>query len=200
MVDEKADRRNGEKWSARDWMEWQATGIAPRILMPKQQTEVKIKELICNNEMRYGAENRLMVLENSLHALADFFCVPPFAAKIRMLDLGYHEAEGVFTYISDHYINTYSFKAEAKNRDCVYCISPANSFNQYVINKRFQNIINSGNFIYVSGHYIINDSKYVKLLPDGIMNLTDYAKLNIDECCLRFDLAFGQRSLINADG
>ncbi|GHV40542.1 hypothetical protein FACS189490_05870 [Clostridia bacterium] len=41
--------RDRKKWSDWDWMEWHANGIAPRILMPKNQTIAKIEELIIKN-------------------------------------------------------------------------------------------------------------------------------------------------------
>lgn len=61
--------------------------------------------------------NRLAIREGVLFELADFFEVSRQAAKIRMLDLGYREAEGVATYVDDHYISSYAFAADSKNRD-----------------------------------------------------------------------------------
>lgn len=38
--------KDSEKWKAVDWMEWQANGVAPHILMPTNTAKIKISELI----------------------------------------------------------------------------------------------------------------------------------------------------------
>ncbi|GHV42584.1 hypothetical protein FACS189490_11850 [Clostridia bacterium] len=105
-----------------------------------------------------------------------------------VLDLGYKEAEDVFTYIDDRYIQNYAFNADSKERNQTYCIGLADSFFEYFSNRNFSKLLDSGNFVYIDSHFVINDSKYVKVTDDGGIGLTDYAKQNMHECCLRFDL------------
>ena len=183
-----------KQWTPEDWMEWHANGIAPRILMPKSMTIKKIEELIKKNELLFGTHDRLNIMENVVYELADFFQVSRIAAKIRMLDLGYKEVEGVYTYVDDHFISSYSFKADSLHKNQTYSISLSDSFFEYYANPEFAKIIDSGNFIYVDGHYVINDSKYIKRLENGSLDLTDYAKLHVDECCLLFDLELNKAS------
>lgn len=183
-----------KQWTPEDWMEWHANGIAPRILMPKSMTIKKIEELIKKNELLFGNHDRLNIMENVVYELADFFQVSRIAAKIRMLDLGYKEVEGVYTYVDDHFISNYSFKADSLHKNQTYSISLSDSFFEYYANPEFAKIIDSGNFIYVDGHYVINDSKYIKRLENGSIDLTDYAKLHVDECCLLFDLKLNKAS------
>jgi hypothetical protein len=183
-----------KQWTPEDWMEWHANGIAPRILMPRSMTIKKIEELIKKNELLFGIHDRLNIMENVVYELADFFQVSRIAAKIRMLDLGYKEVEGVYTYVDDHFISNYSFKADSLHKNQTYSISLSDSFFEYYANPEFAKIIDSGNFIYVDGHYVINDSKYIKRLENGSLDLTDYAKLHVDECCLLFDLKLNKAS------
>jgi len=191
--------KTNTKWSDLDWMEWQSNGIAPRILMPKNPTRNKIEELIQKHEAEYGRgkSQRLKVLQNTMQELAAFFNVSVLSAKIRMLDLGYKDAEGVSTYIDDHYIGNYAFDVESKDRNQTYCISLEDSLHQYFINKDFQKIINSGKFVYVDGHYVLYDPKYISRLENGALCLTEYAKLHIHECCLRFDLVLNAKTRID---
>ena len=49
------------------------------------------------------------VMETVIDALATFFVVSRHAAKIRMVDVGYEEAIGVFTYIDGHYVKPHAF-------------------------------------------------------------------------------------------
>ena len=185
-VDEKYDYRNRKKWTDWDWMEWQANGIAPRVLMPRKQARIKIDELIEKNSKLY--DDRLYVLECVIFELSDFFGVSRTAAKIRMLDLGYKEVEGVLTYVDDRYIKNYAFNADSKERNQSYSIGLVDSFYEYYANPAFRKIIDSGNFAYIDSHVVINDSKYVKETIGGGLDLTDYAKQNVHECCLIFDL------------
>jgi hypothetical protein len=187
---EERSRGRKKEWTPSDWMEWQANGIAPRILMPRPATTKKIEELIAKNEILYGKEDRLSVMEGVLAELTDFYGVSRLAAKLRMLDLGYSEVEGIMVYMDDHYISNYAFAADSKNRDQTFSISLSDSFFEYFSNVDFRRQIDSGNFIYVDGHYVIDDPKYVMRTVLGGLDLTDYAKLHVDECCLRFDLKY----------
>ena len=59
-------------------------------------------------------------MESVVFELADFFGVSKLSAKIRMIDLGYKEAIGVFTYVDDHYISN-SFEAAAMQKNQTFC-------------------------------------------------------------------------------
>lgn len=185
------DRRRRD-WTPSDWMEWHANGIAPRILMPKATTVQKIEELIRQNTLLFGVNDRLAIMESVLFELADFFQVSRTAAKIRMLDLGYKEAEGVYTYIDDHYLSNYAFDTDSKSRDQTYSISLSDSFFEYFAYPLFRQLIDTGNFTYVDSHYVIADQKYIKRSESGGIELTDYAKMHIDECCIRFELKYNK--------
>jgi len=194
QVDECNRYYQSANWTPEDWMEWHANGIAPRVLMPKEAAIKKIEELIKQHELLLGVANRLAIMEGVLFELADFFEVSRQAAKIRMLDLGYMDVEGVATYIDDHYISNYAFAADSKNRNQTFSISLSDSFFEYFNNAEFRQLIDSGNFAYIDGHHVINDPKYVVHSSLGGIDLTDYAKLHVDECCIRFDLKYNPAS------
>ena len=145
-----------KQWTPEDWMEWHANGIAPRILMPKSMTIKKIEELIKKNELLFGTYDRLNIMENVVYELADFFQVSRIASKIRMLDLGYKEVEGVYTYVDDHFISNYSFKADSLHKNQTYSISLSDSFFEYYANPEFAKIIDNGAYLYVFGSYTRN--------------------------------------------
>lgn len=189
--------RHRKEWKPEDWMEWHANGIAPRVLMPKEATILKIEELIMQHGLALGAGNRLPILECALFELADFFGVSRIAAKIRMLDLGYNDVEGVASYVDDHYISSYAFDADSKNSNQTFSISLSDSFFEYFTNHEFRSLLDTGNFAYIDGHYVINDPKYVARSFFGSLGLTDYAKHHIDECCIRFDLKYNQSTKLD---
>ncbi|SHJ09431.1 ImmA/IrrE family metallo-endopeptidase [Propionispora hippei] len=171
-----------------DWMEWHANSLAPRILMPVKQTRQKIEELIAKNKRVLQNDNIADIMESVVFELSEFFEVSRIAAKIRMIDLGYTEAIGVYTYIDDHYILNYAFERAALKNNQTFTIGMQDALYEYATNVDFKKLLNSGKYVYIDAHFCINDSKYIRHNENGYAELTDYARQHIDECCLIFDL------------
>lgn len=79
------DENFQDKWTDEDWMEWQANGIAPRILMPKdmfiqaaENFRKNLSEIRDSYALYYTLDNKL----------AEFFAVSKQSAGIRMQELG----------------------------------------------------------------------------------------------------------------
>ena len=51
-------------------------------------------------------------------------------------------------------------------------------------NSTFKHIIDSGNFIFINGYFVINDIRYVTRNEQGELCLTEYAQGNLFSCCL----------------
>jgi transcriptional regulator with XRE-family HTH domain len=105
-----------------------------------------------------------------------------------MLDLGFPEAAGLYVYIDDHYINPFAPPPEAVSNGRSCNIGIREGFSQYLSNPDFGRYIDSGGFVYVDGHYVINDPAYVSRMPSGGSCLTERAKGHVNECCLGFSL------------
>jgi len=180
--------KRNEQWGPFDWMEWHANALAPRILMPARQTKEKIIELIEKNKKILTDGSKADIIESVIFELSEFFGVSKLAAKIRMIDLGYQEAEGVYTYVDDHYILNYIFEENAIRRGQTYTIGIQDALFEYATNLKFREIINSGNYLFVENHFCINDSKYIRFNESGLPQLTDYARQHIDECCFVFNI------------
>lgn len=171
-----------------DWMEWHANVLAPRILMPAKQTKQKIEELIAKSERILPDASTAGIMESVVFELSEFFEVSRIAAKIRMIDLGYPEAIGVYTYLDDRYIENHSFERSALKNNQTFSIGTQDALYEYATNQEFRNLLDSGKYLYVDAHFCINDSKYIRRDENGYAALTDYAKQHIDECCLIFDV------------
>jgi len=77
------------KWTDEDWMEWQARGIAPRILMPRDSFITMVERFL--NERNVG--NNIYKKSDSLNnwlinSLATFFQVSKKSAEIRLEETG----------------------------------------------------------------------------------------------------------------
>jgi hypothetical protein len=163
-----------------DWMEWQANALAPRILMPLKQARQKIEELIEKNKRVLQTDNIADIMESVVFELSDFFEVSKQAAKIRMIDLGYTEAIGVFTYVDDHYISNYTFEQSALKNNQTFTIGMQDALVEYALNPDFRQLIDSGKYVYVDAHFCVNDTKYIRQNESGYAELTDYARQHID--------------------
>ncbi|HEN0643282.1 TPA: helix-turn-helix domain-containing protein [Streptococcus agalactiae] len=172
-------------WTSLDWMEWQANGIAPRILMPKVQTRIKIRELFQTLTLVNPDISRSELVQEVVDNLTTFFEVSRQAAKIRMIDLGFKEANGVYNYLDDRYMHNFAFELEAFDKGSSYTITSNDLCFEYCFNESFRQIIDRNKFIYVDNHLCLKDKKFIYMTKDGPI-MTDYAYEHMDECCLIF--------------
>ena len=179
-----------EKWTAVDWLEWQANSVAMHILMPAQTCKQTIDRLM--REYFDNAESvcKSHALETVIDELAQYYGVYRKAAKRRMLQLGYNSVDGVYTYVNGHYISQFSFDSSSLGRNQTYTISATDLFKAYYFSKDFKELIDSGRVLYVDGHLCINRPEYIEKNEDGICQMTKYALYHVDECCFVFDLGY----------
>lgn len=175
--------------SATDWMEWQANSLTPRIQMPYTQALIKAAEFIKKYFQLFPGSKLVDIMEPVIDEMALFFCVSRFAAKIRMVDLGYEEAIGTFTYIDGRYVNPHSFKKGTLQQNQTFSISERDAIIESTMVPALREKIQSGSYLYVDSHFCLKDSKYIEYNSDGQAFLTDYARQHMDECCLVFDLS-----------
>lgn len=175
-----------EKSSALDWMEWQANALAPRILMPARATRTKINNLLMEYHFTFPELSESEMMERIIEDLATFFNVSRFAAKLRAIDLGFDQAEGTFVFVDNRYLPGYSFKQGSLKCNQTYTIDLRNAVYASCFNQDFKLLIQGGEYIYVEAKFCINDAKYIGQDEYGTF-LTDYARQNVDECCLIFD-------------
>ncbi len=186
-------------WDDEQLMEWQANGITPRILMPRKMVIQKANEIMDEFRGCFPDASQIDAFDYLIPELANYFGVSKQSARIRLLDLGFREAEGSHAFIDDHYVGSYSFKAESKNADQTFCINPEDAFRLYSSDDAFRGFLDSGNYVYVDNHFVLRDPKFLEATGEGGVRLTDYAKDHIDECSLRFDLKSSSRASLNVD-
>ena len=179
-----------DKWSTYDWMEWQANGIAARILMPRKTTKMMVQELFLKYSLVFDEDERITMFEQVIDDLAQFFQVSRWAVKIRMMQLGYTEFEGIYKYVGHEYIKSYTCEADAIQNNQTFTISFNNACFLNFKNERFRELMDSGKYVFVDSHFCINSEKYVRMVEYGVYQMTDYAYSHMDECCLIFDIQY----------
>lgn len=172
----------------REWIEWQTNSIAPRLLMPRVTTKKKIQELHLKYTAKFNEYNRTKMYELVIDELSKFYGVSKLAAKIRLIQLGYPEYEGVYKYVGNEYLRSYAFEVDAIQNKQTYTITFEDACYLNMFNEDFNKIMDSRKYVYVDSHFCINDVRYVRITKDGIYEMTDYAYLHMDECCLKFNI------------
>lgn len=174
--------------SASDWMEWQANALAPKIQMPLAPFKQKAAEVIRKYRRELQTDELIDVLEPAIDELANFYAVSRLAAKIRMIDAGYDEAIGVFTYIDDHYVKPYRFKKNTIRKDQTFSVGVKDAVIESIFSFELAQKVKSGAYLFVDSHFCLNQPKYIQRDNNGEPELTKYARCHMDECCLVFDL------------
>lgn len=187
-----ANSIDSDKWKAVDWMEWQAKGVAPRILMPAKPTRLKADQLLA---VYGGADDAsIAAYENVIDELAELFDVSRQAAKVRLIDLGYSKAEGAYPFVDGQYVRGYSFEAGALDKNQTFTIPYADLFKAYCFDREFKKLIDSGKFIFADRHLVLNNEKYIARDQSGNATLSEYALSHMDECCVVFSKGYSYQS------
>ncbi|MCC8060953.1 MAG: M48 family metallopeptidase [Clostridiales bacterium] len=187
-----ASSADSDKWGSVDWMEWQAKGVAPKILMPEKMVRTKAKELFS----KCGGANKADITdyEKVIDDLSDFFDVSRQAMKVRLLELGYIKAEGAYPFVDGRYVHGYAFNNGSLEKDQTFTISYTDLFKAYSFDREFRQLIDNGQFVFLDGHLVLNNRKYISHDFDGNAILTEYALFHIDECCLAFTRGYSYHS------
>lgn len=173
---------------ATDWMEGQANALAPKIQMPLTMFKTKAFEFINKFRAELGTSELIDVMEPVIIALASFFCVSRTAAKIRMIDAGFDEAIGTFTYIDGHYVRPHGFRKGSIKVNQTFSLSAQDAAIERIFNPELRALTNKGDYLFIDNHYVYNAPLYVQAGENGKLGLTDYARSHMDECCLIFDM------------
>lgn len=170
--------------SAIEWAEWQARVIAPRVLMPAKQTRKKIEDLL--SKRGYSSNNCTVgVIAGIIHDLAGFYGVSWSEAKIRMVELGFAAANGTLNYLDGKYVPAYTTGTGVIEAGTTYDISAHDAENLYKRDPLFKSVVDTGTYLYVEGHYCLNDRRFVCYSFD-VPHLTAEARGRVEQCCLLF--------------
>ena len=180
---------NKGEWNAVDWMEWQANALTPKIQMPLAMFKKRVETLISTYRKSLGTYDMIDIIEPIIDQLVLDFGVSRTAAKIRMLDAGYEEALGTFTYIDGRYVKPHKAAKGFLKQNQTFSISTYDLAVMKFSNPQLREVLEKGRYLYVDSHLVVDNNLYVEQDEDGNAVLTHYARNHMDECCLVFDLS-----------
>lgn len=170
-------------------MEWQANTLARCIQMPRALFRRKAEEAWARHDMKVITPNRVEEMPGVIDDLAVFFGVSREAAKLRMLEVGFESVAGVYVYIDGRYLRPHSWRAGALGRDETFSIPAEDAARLMVEDADFARAAQG--YLYVEGHFVLDDPHYVTRGEDGALMLSDAARYHMDQCCLRFKVVLG---------
>lgn len=170
-------------------MEWQANTLARCIQMPRALFRRKAEEAWARHDMKVITPNRVEEMPGVIDDLAVFFGVSREAAKLRMLEVGFESVAGVYVYIDGRYLRPHSWRAGTLGRDETFSIPAEDAARLMVEDADFARAAQG--YLYVEGHFVLDDPRYVTRGEDGALMLSDAARYHMDQCCLRFKVVLG---------
>lgn len=170
-------------------MEWQANTLARCIQMPRALFRQKAEEAWARHDMKVITPNRVEEMPGVIDDLAGFFGVSREAAKLRMLEVGFESVAGVYVYIDGRYLRPHSWRAGTLARDETFSIPAEDAARLMVEDADFARAAQG--YLYVEGHFVLDDPRYVTRGEDGALMLSDAARYHMDQCCLRFKVVLG---------
>lgn len=180
---------NKAEWNAVDWMEWQANALTPKIQMPKVMFLKYVDGLISQYRRDLKAYDMIDIIEPIIISIEEKFGVSKVAAKIRLLEVGYEEALGAFTYIDGRYVKPHKAKKGFLQKHQTFCVPVQDALIETTFNPALKAMIADGIYKYIDSHFVVNSPTYVETDMFGEESLTHYARNHMDECCLVFDLS-----------
>ena len=170
----------GSSKKATEWMERQANAITPRIQMPmlgfKKFVSDQMHKYKYKYKYKYKAQGMdyIDALEPVIREISYFCNVSLTAAKIRLIDAGYHDAAGALNYVDDRYVRAHSWKKDAIEKNQTFTISEVDAAIQSMTYLR--NEVESEKYEFVESHFVFHSQKYITTDTDGNRILTDYAR------------------------
>lgn len=168
------------------WMETQANSIARHIQMPKEETADVIIDYLDKIDREPDFEDYRGLIDLVKYK----FGVSRYAAKKRIIELGWKEVRGVYVYCTTGYVEDYDVDWRFP-MDSTYALPIRSIAGIFGESEDFQALVRSKKYVYIDGHMCRNDEKYIVTRSGIHFGLTEYAKHHMDECCIDFKKVYG---------
>lgn len=170
------------------WMETQANSIARHIQMPNGETTDVIIDFIDQYEEELAFDEYRELIDY----VKNKFGVSRYAAKKRIIELGWTEVRGVYVYCTTGYVDDHKVE-DSLPMDHTYTLSLRCIAEIFGDSSEFAALVSSKRYIYIDGHMCHNDDRYVVKEYGIAFGLTEYAKHHMSECCVSFKRVYGKQ-------
>ena len=178
-------------------IERQATAIAPRILMRKEDFVSHTQDLIdeynqtlielnSTGQMK-GIIDADIISRYVIPSLASDYGVSMMSIKIRMIETGFEIARGVDIYLDDKYLRPFSFAEGSLGERETFTLSRSAYERLLFESDDFKSCIATGLFKFVENHVVLCYKQFCEPSNNGDgLILTDFARSHLHLCALKF--------------
>lgn len=188
------DKEQGQhdKWTPVDIMEMHANKMPGYLMIQDKPGRSYASELMDN----LGRNRDIAGVRRIVDQMAEYFETSKTVAKTRLEDFGYSEVRGLMQSANGNLVPSYISRLRDNE---TYTIDEADGIKEYLRNEEFRKVIDTGEYLYVEGHYCRKDRRYLYTDQFGFDHLTPYAREHMDECCLVFEQVYqtGITSVLN---
>lgn len=183
----KPDQRHKANDNPVEWMEWQARYGAQCLQMPRSMVRKFVDQAL--SEMKGLPLHNGEKMERIGRALASEFAVWKYCARNRLIQVGYVAARGALNYVNSGYMRPFAFSQGECRQGQTFVIGMTDAWIEYTRNETFRKLLDTGNYIYVDGHFCLDMPEYIQRYSDHVA-MTDWANAHVDQCCLRFIIQY----------
>lgn len=176
--------KGAENNTTAQWMEIQANGLAPCIILPRSSFEPCAKHLF--NEYSSLRSENSKVIEKIISELAKIYNVSIYVIRKRLFDIGFDEVLGTYNWVDNHFVRPYTYKKGSLEYNETYTASYKDIVRMALYDSKISFNCLSGDYVLVENHLCINSSRYIDKTHDGHLMLNNYALTHMDECCVKF--------------
>lgn len=169
------------------WAERQARMMTYRVKMNKLVTRAMAEEYRQQYWRAHPNGSEEEQFQKTIYRLATFFGVSRQAARNRLVEVGFPEAQGLMNSVDGKYIHPFYYSEGVLQGNQTFLIGVKDAVQLYARSENFRELINSGAYIYIEGRFCINQPEYIVIGEDGKPRFTEYARQHTEVCCLRFD-------------
>lgn len=179
-----AHEQSNDAW----FLEWQANKIAAKVLVPEIILKAKFKECAKKERELHPKTVAVYLLGDIMRSLSNYFGVSLKVIKIRLEECGLNIARGTFDYCDGRYLEPYAFKKNALEHNETFTIGCQDLIIEKIKNPELDSLMDNAQLVYTDSHLVVNNPRYVEN-----KKLTEYARLHLDECAIKFSLDMHQK-------
>ena len=135
--------------------------------MPAAPFKAKANEYIAKFMRELNAKHVIDVMEKVIIRLQVEFGVSKQAAKIRLVELGFEEAIGTFTFLDGHYLKPHGFRKGSIRLNQTFSVSAQDAAIQRMLNSELNAKTANGDYLFVDNHFVYNAPLYVQYGDSG---------------------------------
>ena len=120
--------------------------------MPKEAFRLKAEEILKS----YGFLPEPNDIRKAVERIAEFFDVSVSAAKRRMTQLDFEEANGVFNFVDGQYVPPFGYRKGFLEKDETFVISAEQLRSILKTDRKMAKHISHGRVCFIESHLVIN--------------------------------------------